>query len=44
MNINSSGNITANVDFRAPIFYDRDNTGYYCDPQGTSLFGELINT
>jgi hypothetical protein len=29
-------------DFRAPIFYDSDNTGYYADPNGTSLFSKLI--
>ena len=26
---------------RAPIFYDRDNTGYYCDPTGQSNFNNL---
>jgi hypothetical protein len=24
------------ADMRSPIFYDLDNTGYYCDPAGTS--------
>ena len=24
--------------FRAPIFYDSENTGYYCNPNGTSNF------
>lgn len=36
MRINSSGNVTANVDIRAPIFYDSDNTGNYLNPAGTS--------
>jgi hypothetical protein len=35
-NINSSGNVYASVDFRAPIFYDNNDTGYYCDPNSTS--------
>lgn len=26
----------ASSDFRSPIFYDSDNTGYYVDPTGTS--------
>jgi hypothetical protein len=34
--INSSGNVYATVDFRAPIFYDSDNTGYYVNPNGQS--------
>jgi hypothetical protein len=38
---------TANInslpsDLRAPIFYDRDNTGYYVDPNSTSRMN-LIN-
>lgn len=39
LSINASGNVTANVDFRAPIFYDSDNTAYFIDPAntGTSL-------
>ena len=32
MRITSGGSVTANVDMRAPIFYDSDNTGYYLDP------------
>jgi len=31
----------SNSSFRAPIFYDSDNTGYYCDPTGTSNFVAL---
>ena len=32
----SSGIGYASASFRAPIFYDSDNTGYYVDPNGTS--------
>ena len=31
-----SGRVQTNQSFRAPIFYDSDNTGYYVDPNGTS--------
>ena len=31
----------ASGDFRAPIFYDSDNTSFYCDPNGTSVFSTL---
>jgi hypothetical protein len=33
---NGTGSITAGVDFRAPIFYDSNNTGYYFDGAGTT--------
>jgi hypothetical protein len=33
---NASGFITARTSFRAPIFYDSENTGYYVDPNSTS--------
>jgi hypothetical protein len=39
LSINSSGNVTANVDMRAPIFYDSNNTSYYLDPAGSSVLG-----
>jgi len=29
------------VDLRSPIFYDSNNTAYYCDPTGTSNFTGL---
>ena len=32
------GNVTINTDIRSPIFYDSNNTGYYCDPASTSNF------
>jgi hypothetical protein len=37
--VNDLGNVTAAVDFRAPLFYDSDNTAFYLDPNstGTSL-------
>ena len=28
--------VSANTDFRAPIFYDSNDTNYYCDPNGTT--------
>jgi hypothetical protein len=31
----------ASNDFRAPIFYDSDNTAYYTDPASTSVFNYL---
>ncbi len=36
MSITSGGSVTANVDMRAPIFYDSDNTSYYLHPASTS--------
>ena len=37
MSINNAGGyITSRTSFRAPIFYDSDNTGYYVDPAGIS--------
>jgi hypothetical protein len=41
MSINSSGNITANVDFRAPIFYDSDNTAYFINGASNSNLNTL---
>jgi len=39
-----TGTARATVDFRAPIFYDSDNTTYYMDPAtGTNLNGTFIN-
>lgn len=32
----------ANNSFRAPIFYDRDNTAFYCDPSSTTRLSGLI--
>ena len=41
LSINSSGNVTASVDFRAPIFYDSDNTAYYINGAGNSVLNTL---
>jgi hypothetical protein len=35
------GTATAGGDFRAPIFYDSNNTNYYADPASTSVFNVL---
>jgi hypothetical protein len=39
VNVNGTG--AASADFRAPIFYDSDNTGYYVDPNNTSFLNYL---
>jgi hypothetical protein len=36
-----SGNIIYGTDFRPYIIYDRNNTGYYVDPDGTSRLNQL---
>ena len=36
LQINGTGTVTALADFRAPIFYDNNNTAYYIDPASTS--------
>jgi hypothetical protein len=41
LDITGSGNAT--TDFRAPIFYDSDNTAYYTDPASTSRL-KVVNT
>jgi hypothetical protein len=41
MEINASGNITASVDIRSPIYYDSNNTGYYVDPASTSIINKI---
>jgi hypothetical protein len=41
----SGATFTATGDFRAPIFYDSNNTAYYVDPAGTSnMSTATINT
>jgi hypothetical protein len=40
--INTSGNITAAVDFRAPIFYDSNDTGYYINPNSDARLYALV--
>jgi hypothetical protein len=36
-----TGSVTSGTDFRAPIFYDTNNTGYYVDPASTSNLYDL---
>jgi hypothetical protein len=36
LTVNNDGNVLATTSFRAPIFYDSDNTGYYTDPASIS--------
>jgi hypothetical protein len=40
--VNNSGQCTAYADFRAPIFYDSNNTGYYTDPASTTNLNTLL--
>jgi hypothetical protein len=37
--VNQSGTALATGDFRAPIFYDSNDTGFYVDPAGGSILG-----
>ena len=39
--LNSSGSFSANGDFRAPIFYDTNDTTYYVDPNSTSVISAI---
>ena len=40
-NVNSSGSSIVTGDMRAPIFYDYNDTGYYCDPNYISQFWRI---
>jgi len=40
-NAQFGGIVTAITDMRSPIFYDSQDTGWYCDPNGTSKFGQV---
>lgn len=40
-NIHLNGTGYASADWRAPIFYDSDNTGYYCNPNSVSYLYEV---
>lgn len=43
--VDSGNYATAAGSFRAPLFYDLDNTAYYCDPASTSVFNQInLNT
>lgn len=41
MYLGESNPVIVGGDIRSPIFYDSNNTGYYCDPNGTSRFNRL---
>jgi len=43
MTINNSGSVAAVADFRAPIFYDSDNTSFYLDPNGSTSLNAAGN-
>jgi hypothetical protein len=42
LSIDGNGVVTANVDIRAPIFYDSNDTGYYIDPNGNTRLNQLL--
>jgi hypothetical protein len=39
-----TGILQSNASFRAPIFYDSDNTSYYLDPASTSVVNDFSGT
>jgi hypothetical protein len=39
--VGGGGYVSSNESFRAPIFYDLNDTGYYTDPNGTSRMGDI---
>jgi hypothetical protein len=41
LDVSTGGSISASGDFRAPIFYDSNNTSYYVDPASTSNLNAL---
>jgi hypothetical protein len=41
LNLRVDGFIQAHSDMRAPIFYDSNDTNYYCDPNSQSKFRKL---
>jgi hypothetical protein len=43
-NIHVAGTGYATDDWRAPIFYDANNTGYYIDPASSSRANEIVMT
>jgi hypothetical protein len=44
LSINTGNYVTAYGSFRAPIFYDSDNTAYYTDPASTSIMNRIDYT
>jgi hypothetical protein len=43
-NVYVNNSLQAGSSLRAPIFYDSQDTNFYCDPNGTSRFSTLIIT
>jgi hypothetical protein len=41
LRIDGTGSVTAFVDFRAPVFYDTNNTAFYANMAGTSEFNTI---
>ena len=41
LNINGSGNVTAEIDIRAPIYYDSNDTAYFVNPNGRSRLASM---
>lgn len=39
--IDNAGNSIATASHRAPVFYDSNDSGYYCDPNGNSRFNRI---
>jgi hypothetical protein len=42
LSINSNGNVIANVDMRAPIFYDSNDTAFYINPNSASVLSDVF--
>jgi hypothetical protein len=42
LQINGTGTVTALADFRAPIFYDSNNTAYFADPNSNSRLSGIV--
>jgi hypothetical protein len=40
--LDKAGNFTAVTSFRAPIFYDSNDTGYYLDPNSSSTLNNVL--
>jgi hypothetical protein len=43
-NVYVNNSLQAGSSLRAPIFYDSQDTNFYCDPNGTSRFAALVIT
>jgi hypothetical protein len=42
LRMTKAGVVTAGYDLRAPILYDSNNTGFYCDPSSTSVLARIM--